>query len=49
MYAVLAFVVTLLAAWGGLLWGVAINLPELGCIFAIAVMGMFIIGAIKKK
>ncbi len=50
MKKVLLFVLTVIAAYIGFIIGAALNLEGyLGIVFAIAVVGIFIIDAIEKK
>ena len=50
MKKVIMFVVTVIAAYIGFIIGAALNLEGyLGIVFAIAVVGIFILDAIEKK
>ena len=50
MKKVLLFILTVIAAYVGFIVGAALNLEGyLGIVFAIAVVGMFILDAIEKK
>lgn len=50
MKKVIMFIVTIVAAYIGFIIGAALNLEgHLGVVFAIAVVGMFILDAIEKK
>ena len=50
MKKVIMFIVTIVAAYIGFIIGAALNLEGyLGVVFAIAVVGMFILDAIEKK
>ncbi len=50
MKKVIMFIVTVVAAYIGFIIGAALNLEGyLGVVFAIAVVGMFILDAIEKK
>ncbi len=50
MKKILMFIVTVVAAYIGFILGAALNLEGyLGVVFAIAVVGMFILDAIEKK
>ena len=50
MKKVLAFILTVVAAYIGFILGAGLNLEGyLGVVFAIAVMGIFILDAIEKK
>ena len=47
---IIMFIVTVMAAYIGFILGAALNLEGyLGIVFAIAVVGMFILDAIEKK
>lgn len=47
---IIMFIVTVVAAYIGFIIGAALNLEGyLGIVFAIAVVGMFILDAIEKK
>ena len=50
MKKVIMFIITVVAAYIGFIIGAALNLEGyLGVVFAIAVVGMFILDAIEKK